>query len=88
MEFLHGIQRDVQLPFYAVKQMSSIAKGVNELRVMDSQSWYRTFYYQKHEKGILVFHAFNKKSNKTPTKEIETGRRRFKELLQAIEKEI
>jgi phage-related protein len=33
------------------------------------------------QRGILIFHAFRKKSHKTPQAEIILGRRRLEELL-------
>jgi len=54
--------------------------GAEELRVKGRDGIYRTFYYTKDARGILVFHAFVKKTQKTPPLEIELGRKRLKEL--------
>lgn len=62
------------------KSMSSINKGCYELRVKDGDGVYRAFYYLKVEGKILIFHAFQKKTQKTPRKEIELGRRNLKEM--------
>ncbi len=61
--------------------MPSVAKGVAELRVRDEHGAYRAFYYADSEAGVLVFHAFVKKSQRTPPLEIELARKRLKELL-------
>ncbi len=50
--------------------MSSVAAGVQELRVKDRDGIYRVFYLTKMEDGIYVFHAFQKKTIKTPDDEI------------------
>ena len=42
---------------------------------------YRAFYYTAAPQGVLVFHAFIKKTRRTPPLEIELGRKRLKELL-------
>ena len=63
------------------RPMSSVAAGAHELRVRDQSGIYRTFYYAKSQLGILVFHAFQKKTQKTPMEEIELGRKRLKEML-------
>ncbi len=63
------------------RPMRNIAQGAYELRIRDSDGIYRVFYYLKSEKGILVFHAFTKKTQKTPRSEIETGKRRLWEML-------
>lgn len=60
--------------------MSSVANGVEELRLKDSAGIYRVFYFKKSVRGIFVFHAFVKKNQKTPTHEIEVGRRRLAEV--------
>ena len=61
--------------------MPTVAIGVAELRVKDREGTYRTFYYARHERGILVMHAFTKKTQATPAREISLARRRLKELL-------
>ncbi len=66
------------------KAMKSVDPGCFELRYKDETGAYRTFYYLKHKKGILIFHAFKKKSQKTPKKEIKTGKKRLKSLLKEI----
>jgi phage-related protein len=49
--------------------MPSVAPGVEELRIRDVGGIYRVFYYARTSAGILVFHAFVKKSQKTPQSE-------------------
>jgi phage-related protein len=44
--------------------MSSVAAGVNELRIRDRSGIYRAFYYTKLEDSVLIFHAFVKKLRK------------------------
>lgn len=63
------------------RAMSSVDKGVYELRVRDGQGIYRVFYLLKSEDGIFVFHAFTKKTQATPRTEIELGRKRLLEML-------
>lgn len=63
--------------------MPVVAAGVSELRVRDEDGIYRAFYYTAAPQGILVFHAFVKKTQRTPPLEIELGRKRLKELLDA-----
>jgi phage-related protein len=63
--------------------MPSVAKGVSELRVRGEDGVFRVFYYAASAKGVLVFHAFAKKTQRTPPLEIELAKRRLKELLNA-----
>ncbi len=63
------------------RPMPVVALGVEELRVKCSDGTYRVFYCVKSSKGILVLHVFEKKTQKTPQYEIETGRKRLREML-------
>ncbi len=62
--------------------MRTIALGAYELRVRGEDGIYRSFYYTKHADGILLFHAFKKKTQKTPLDEIAVGKKRLNELLE------
>ena len=80
-EALLKLQLGINLSGPISKHMNSVYQGAHELRFRDSSGIQRVFYYLKSSKGILVFHAFNKKTQKTPLSEIETGRKRLKEML-------
>ena len=60
---------------------ASIARGAAELRIRDRSGNFRVLYYTRSARGILVFHAFVKKTQTTPKSEMELGKRRLKELL-------
>lgn len=49
----------------------------------DDAGIYRAFYYTASKQGVLVFHAFVKKTQHTPPIEIELAGKRLKELLDA-----
>jgi len=61
--------------------MPSVGAGVSELRVKGQDNIFRVFYYTASARGVLVFHAFAKKTRRTPAREIELGRKRLQELL-------
>jgi phage-related protein len=63
------------------RPMPGVATGVSELRVKGEDGIYRAFYYSSSAQGILVFHAFVKRTQRTPPLEIELARKRLKELL-------
>jgi len=63
--------------------MGTVAQGVSELRLKDGDGIYRVFYYTASARGILVFHAFVKKAQRTPSLEIELARKHLKELRDA-----
>lgn len=80
-EALRDLQKDVHLGMPLSRPMTSIAHGVYELRVRDNGSTVRVFYYIRKSDAIIVFHAFQKKSQKTPLREINLARQRLKEVL-------
>lgn len=63
--------------------MPGVASGVSELRVKGPDGNFRAFYYTASSQGVLVFHAFVKKTQRTPPLEIDLARKRLKELLDA-----
>ncbi len=61
--------------------MSHVASGTHEFRVMGKTSSVRVFYFVKLAEAILVFHVFQKKTQKTPKREMALGQQRLKEVL-------
>jgi phage-related protein len=75
------LQQGKRLSMPLSRPMPSVAVGAEELRVRDSAGIYRAFYFLKSTQGILVFHAFVKKTPQTPLQEIRLGQRRLREML-------
>ena len=75
------LQKGHSLGMPLSRPMPSVAPGVEELRIKDRSGIYRAFYFKKAPRGILVFHAFVKKTQKTPRRELDLGRERLKEML-------
>jgi len=63
------------------RPMASVATGVEELRVRDRSGGYRVFYYAKLRDSVVIFHAFAKKTQKTPPHEIALAQKRLKEMV-------
>jgi phage-related protein len=80
---LFRLQMGEQIAMPNARPMPAVAPGVSELRVKGEDGIFRVFYYTASAQGVLVFHAFAKKAQRTPQLEIETGRKRLKELLDA-----
>ena len=78
---LFQLQMEEVLPMPRSRPMPVVATGVSELPVRDENGIYRVFYYTASPRGILVFHAFVKKTQRTPPLEIELARKRLKEVL-------
>lgn len=75
------LQTGVNLTMPLSRAMPAVAVGVNELRIRDRSGIYRVFYYTKLPDRVLIFHAFVKKTQKTPQQEIVLAQERLKELL-------
>ena len=60
--------------------MVTVGAGVDEIRVHTGQE-HRVFYIVRFEEGVYVLHAFEKRSRKTPAREIEVARTRLREVL-------
>ena len=78
---IFDLQRGETLAMPLSRPMPSIESGAAELRIRDRSGIYRAFYYTKSPRGLLVFHAFMKKSQTTPKRELALGRKRLEELL-------
>lgn len=52
-----------------------------EIRVEQSTNIYRIFYFAYTERRFILLHGFQKKTQKTPKKEIELAEKRRKEFL-------
>ena len=64
------------------KPMASIGKGVWEIRISDEASQFRVIYIAKIKDAVFVLHCFQKKSQKTPLKDLDLASKRLRELLQ------
>ena len=63
------------------KPMPSIGRGVEEIRVWDDSGTYRVIYTARFRDAVYVLHAFHKKTQATPKKDIELARARFQQLV-------
>ena len=62
------------------KPMPRIGTGVQEIRV-HTELEHRVFYIAKFPEGFYVLHAFEKRTRKTPTRDLELARNRLRALL-------
>jgi phage-related protein len=75
------LQRGEFIGMPDMKAMPSIRKGTFEIRIKSGDGTFRAFLISFKETGVLVFHAFVKKSQSTPLHEIETGKMRLSNYL-------
>jgi phage-related protein len=60
--------------------MASVGIGVREIRIGDDRGIFRVIYVTKLRETIFVLHCFQKKTQKTSSTDLETAKRRYKEL--------
>src|SRR5205809_2839908 len=63
------------------RPMPSMGRGVHELRLKDRSGAYRVVYALVQRGAVHVLHAFKKKTQGTPLKNLELARKRLKEVL-------
>ncbi len=61
------------------KPIPIVGRGVREIRI-HHEGQYRVIYVAKFDDAVHVLHAFQKKTQKTRTQDIEIARRRLKEI--------
>jgi phage-related protein len=78
---IYDLQQGHSLAMPLSRAMPVLGSGAAELRIRDSAGIYRAFYVAKVADAVLIFHAFVKKTQKTPNQEIVLGKKRLKEML-------
>ena len=80
------IQKGLHIGMPDSRLMPTIGPGVSEIRLKDGSAAYRALYTLQTNIGVLIFHAFKKKTQKTPKKEIKIAKRRLKTFLKELKK--
>ena len=62
------------------KPMTTVGAGVQEIRIHTGLE-HRVFYVAKFTEGVYVLHAFEKRTRKTPKRETDLARDRFRALV-------
>jgi phage-related protein len=78
---IFDLQKGAKLSMPLSKPMPAVAPGVEELRIRQRSGAYRVFYYTRLAESVLIFHAFVKKTQKTPMHEIILAKQRLREML-------
>lgn len=63
------------------KPLRTVGPGVAEIRIRDDGNAYRVVYVARFADAIHVLHAFEKKAQRTPKRELDLARRRLEALL-------
>jgi phage-related protein len=70
-----------------IRPMPEINSQALEIRLSDRTGSYRALYAIRMEFGILLFHAFQKRSRKMPAREKRIARIRLEAFLNELEEE-
>lgn len=74
---------EVHGPDLGMPHTRAMGDGLFELRLKAAEGIARIFYCTVVGRKIVVLHQFIKKTDKTPPRELETARRRMKEIKNA-----
>ena len=75
------LQRGVLLGMPQSRKILALHQSAFELRIKEKNGIYRVFYAFFDGDTILIPHAFTKKSQKTPQKEIDTAKQRLRRMI-------
>lgn len=70
-------------PDLGMPHTRAMGEGLFELRLKASEGIARVFYCTMLDKKIMILHQYIMKTDKTPHRELETARRRMKEVKNA-----
>ncbi len=82
---LTRLQKGESIGMPDVRPIPDISPQVSEIRISDRTGGYRALYTVRTEFGVLLFHAFRKKSRRTPEREKLTARIRLHAFLKELE---
>ena len=80
-DILEKLEIGLNLGMPHVKSLSSIFPGLCEIRIKDRNGQFRVIYFLKRNEALYLVHAFRKKTQKLPNKEIQTILKRIKEII-------
>lgn len=76
---LDKVQRGIEPSDW--KSMSTVGRGVREIRIRDSSGAFRVIYLTKFHDVIYVLHCFQKKTQQTNKADIDLAAKRYKDLV-------
>ena len=66
------------------KPMGAVGGGVREIRIREQSGAFRILYVARFGDAVYVLHAFQKKTQRTRTSDLELAKERFKSILKVI----
>lgn len=78
--YLQKLEDEGFLPFPYSRKIEGVRK-LRELRIPQGTNIYRVFYFMYRERTIVLLHAFKKKTQKTPKREVVIAKDRMEHIL-------
>ncbi|WP_210241659.1 type II toxin-antitoxin system RelE/ParE family toxin [Mesorhizobium sp. B2-6-2] len=66
------------------KPMTTVGKGVLEIRIRDETGAFRVIYTAKFADAIYVLHCFQKKTQKTSKTDLDLAAKRYGDLIKEL----
>ena len=73
---LHKVQQGLEPSDW--KPMGSVGSGVPEIRIREDGDAFRMLYVTQVAKAVVVLHAFEKKTQKTPKRDLDLADARLR----------
>ncbi len=67
------------------KPMSTVGKGVREIRLRDVAGAFRVIYVAKFADAVYVLHCLQKKTEKTSKADVDLAAKRYRDLLMELQ---
>ena len=81
--FRYSDRMEIYGPDLGMPHTRAVGEGLFELRLKAADGIARVFYCTTVGKKIVILHQYIKKTDKTPSRELATARRRMKEIKDA-----
>ena len=66
------------------KPFEDVGAGVREIRIREASGAFRVMYVAKFKEAVYVLHCFQKKTQATPKRDIETAKQRFSQISRGV----
>jgi phage-related protein len=81
---LEWVQRGLESEDW--KPITSVGAGVREIRIKEASGAFRLIYVAAFAEAVFVLHAFQKKTQRTPLRDLDLATVRYKELARSMAK--
>jgi phage-related protein len=66
------------------KPMTTVGRGVQEIRIRDAAGAFRVLYVAKFDGAVYVLHCFQKKTQKASKTDLNLAAQRYRDLLKEL----